>query len=93
MEHVIYNANGGFDLFIIIGILFAYATIRKLASVWDKFFVGSSIESIHASINSEKMVVFIIMVGSVIYPETRMVAVVCAILAYFTASMMNASKQ
>jgi len=93
MEQIVYNANGGFDLFIIIGLFFAYAAVRKLAPLWDKAFIGTSVENIHASINSEKLTAFLVMGGSVVYHETRLLAVVCAMLAYLTACVMTWSKR
>lgn len=93
MEQIVYNANGGFDLLIIIGLFFAYAAVRKLSPLWDKFFVGTSVDNIHASVNSEKLTTFLVMSGSVVYHETRLLAVVCAMLAYFTACVMTWSKR
>lgn len=93
MEQIVYNANGGFDLFIIIGLFFAYAAVRKLSPLWDKFFIGTSVDNIHASVNSEKLMAFLVMSGSVVYHETRLLAVVCAMLAYLTACAMTWSKR
>ena len=72
MHSFIYNTQASVDAMVVIGFILALTLILQLRPVWDKEFLGWKNYFSFISINTEKLVIFLMLAGLVINPDTRL---------------------
>lgn len=72
MNSFLYNTHAFVDVMVVIGFILALTLILQLRPVWDKDFLGWKNYFSIISTNTEKLVIFLMLTGLVINPDTRL---------------------